>query len=214
MASTAALSAAAQDRKSRLAQLKSLKRKQADPSGEEPTDYDGQPVPKSPRKESTPDDTSRYLSGRNYDTETKGPRLGFEDAPDEGQETLEQQAAQLAEETKRRAEEEEQTEAPLDLFKLQPKKPNWDLKRDLDRKMEVLNVRTDNAIARLVRERIAKQKEAAKARAGGPAQDGGDGDAAGIEGATLVEATREREREDEEDARREREEDAALLDGS
>lgn len=218
MASTAALSAAAQDRKSRLAQLKSLKRKQADNNEEEPTDHDGQPVPKSPRKEAAPDDTSRYLSGRNYDPETKGPRLGFENAPDEGQITLEQQAAQLAEETQRRAEEEEKADAPLDLFKLQPKKPNWDLKRDLDRKMEVLNVRTDNAIARLVRERIAKQKEAAKARAGGangPAlQEGGDADAAGIEGATLVEATHVREREDEEDLRREREEEAALLDGS
>ena len=216
MASTAALSAAAQDRKSRLAQLKSLKRKQADQS-EEPTDDDGQPVPKSPRKEAAPDDTSRYLSGRNYDAETKGPRLGFENAPDEGQETLEQKAAQLAEETQRRADEEEQADAPLDLFKLQPKKPNWDLKRDLDRKMEVLNVRTDNAIARLVRERIAKQKEAAKARSGGakgPALDGGDNDAAGIEGATLVEATHVREREDEEDLRREREEEAALLDGN
>lgn len=216
MASTAALSAAAQDRKSRLAQLKSLKRKQAE-SSEELIDLDGQPAPKSPRKESTPDDTSRYLSGRNYDAETKGPRLGFENAPDEGQETLEQKAAQLAEETRRRAEEEEKADAPLDLFKLQPKKPNWDLKRDLDRKMEVLNVRTDNAIARLVRERIAKQKEAAKARAGstnGPAQDGVDADAVGIEGATLVEATHVREREDEEDLRREREEDAALLDGS
>ena len=87
MASTAALSAAAQDRKSRLAQLKSLKRKQAD-SNEEPIDNDGQPAPKSPRKEATPDDTSRYLSGRNYDPETKGPRLGFENAPDDGQETL------------------------------------------------------------------------------------------------------------------------------
>jgi coiled-coil domain-containing protein 12 len=78
-------------------------------------------------------------------------------------------------------------------------------------------VRTDNAIARLVRERIAKQKEAAKARSGGangPALDGGDNDAAGIEGATLVEATHVREREDEEDLRREREEEAALLDGS
>jgi coiled-coil domain-containing protein 12 len=217
MASTAALSAAAQDRKSRLAQLKSLKRKQADNNEEEPVDHDGQPVPKSPRKEATPDDTSRYLSGRNYDPETKGPRLGFENAPDEGQVTLEQQAAQLAEETQRRAEEEEKADAPLDLFKLQPKKPNWDLKRDLDRKMEVLNVRTDNAIARLVRERIAKQKEAAKARAGGPngpAQEGGDADAVGIEGATLVEATHVREREDEEDLRREREEEAALLDGS
>ena len=117
MASTAALSAAAQDRKSRLAQLKSLKRKQADNNEEEPVDHDGQPVPKSPRKEATPDDTSRYLSGRNYDSETKGPRLGFENAPDDGQVTLEQQAAQLAEETQRRAEEEEKADAPLDLFK-------------------------------------------------------------------------------------------------
>lgn len=216
MASTAALSAAAQDRKSRLAQLKSLKRKQADPA-EEPTDEDGQPIPKSPRKEATPDDTSRFLSGRNYDAETKGPRLGFENAPDEGQETLEQKAAQLAEETKRQADAEEQADAPLDLFKLQPKKPNWDLKRDLDRKTEVLSVRTDNAIARLVRERISKQKEAARARAGGasgPVPEGSESDAAGMEGATLVEATHVREREDEEDARREREEDEALLDAS
>jgi hypothetical protein len=29
---------------------------------------------------------------------------------------------------------------PLDLFKLQPKKPNWDLKRDLDEKLKILTL--------------------------------------------------------------------------
>ena len=143
MASTQALSAAAQDRKARLAQLKSLKRKQPDTYQE--TDEDG-PAPKSPRHEAEVQEhsevTNKYLSGRNYDAETKGPRLGFETAPDEGQETLERKAAALAAATKQQAEDEEQAAKPLDLFKLQPKKPNWDLKRDLDRKMEVLNVRT------------------------------------------------------------------------
>jgi coiled-coil domain-containing protein 12 len=220
MASTQALSAAAQDRKARLAQLKSLKRKQPDESQDE--SQGAEPAAKSPRHEEQtdqPDITTTYLSGRNYDAETKGPRLGFEAAPSEGQETLERKAAALAAETKRQAEEEEKADKPLDLFKIQPKKPNWDLKRDLERKLEILNVRTDNAIARIVRERIASQQKAAKATAanGGPngsAQDGGDIEAAGIDGTTLVEATNVREREDEEDARREREEEEALLDSS
>jgi coiled-coil domain-containing protein 12 len=218
-----ALGSAAQDRKARLAQLKSLKRKQPDTQDSQ-TDL-LEPTPKSPRNEALPSDdadvTNRYLSGRNYDTETRGAKLGFEIAPSEGKETLEKKAAELAAETKRQAEEEEKADKPLDLFKLQPKKPNWDLKRDLDRKLDVLNVRTDNAIARLVRERIAKQQEAAKAKAAGAnggvgpgSNGGGDVEAAGIEGTTLVEAANVREREDEEDLRREREEEEALLDGS
>lgn len=194
--STATLSAAASDRKARLAQLKSLKRKApetADPSLERE------------------DVTAKYLSGRNYDHATKGAKLGFEQAPDQGQTTLELKAAGIAAETKRQvAEEEEKHDAPLDLFKLQPKKPNWDLKRDLDQKLATLSVRTDNAIARLVRERIQKQQDAAKGKSNGS----GDVEAQGIEGTTLVEATNVRERQDEEDARREREEDEALLDGS
>lgn len=219
MASTQALSAAAQDRKARLAQLKSLKRKQ--PDTQEDQHDNSESAPKSPRTEAadaTADSNgvSKYVSGRNYDAETRGAKLGFESAPSEGKETMEKKAAELAAETKRQAEEEEKADKPLDLFKLQPKKPNWDLKRDLDRKLEVLGVRTDNAIARLVRERISGQQKAAQARVNGSANGGGGGDAeaAGIEGTTLVEATNVREREAEEDARREREEEAALLDGS
>lgn len=216
MASTQALSNAAQDRKARLAQLKSLKRKQPDSQEERAEDNSISAI-----EESIVPSKPAYLSGRNYDAETKGAKLGFENAPSEGQKTLEKQAAALAEETRRQAAEEEKADKPLDLFKLQPKKPNWDLKRDLDRKLDVLNARTDNAIARLVRERITNQQQAAKVRAGGQGVDGsvketigGDGEAVGIEGTTLVEATNAREREDEEEMRRNREEDEALLDGS
>jgi coiled-coil domain-containing protein 12 len=212
MASTQALSAAAQDRKARLAQLKSLKRKQP----AEPEDERQPQAAKSPRYSANEADeepaedevTSKYLSGRNYDPETKGAKLGFENAPASTHPTLESQAAALAAETKAQAEQESKEDKPLDLFKLQPKKPNWDLKRDLERKLEVLNVRTDNAIARMVRERIAAQQKAAKERNGAA---NGEDEAAGIEGATLVEATNVREREDEEEARRERREEDALL---
>lgn len=216
MSSTQTLSAAAQDRKSRLAQLKSLKRKQPDEPREEHGDEEStQTVAESQLQDEQAAVKPAYLSGRNYDFETKGAKLGFENAPSEGKETLERKAAALALETKRQTEEEEKADKPLDLFKLQPKKPNWDLKRDLDRKLDILNVRTDNAIAKLVRERIASQQKAAKAKAmGGVNGDAQEGEAAGIEGASLVEATNVREREDEEDARREREEEGALLDGT
>ncbi|KAF5227906.1 hypothetical protein FANTH_14650, partial [Fusarium anthophilum] len=90
-----------------------------------------------------------------------------------------------------------------------PKKPNWDLKRELDRKMEVLNVRTDNAIARLVRDRITgAQKAATKRDAVVDAQ--GTGEATGMDGVALVEGLRVREKEEEDEERREREEDVAL----
>ena len=213
MSSHASLGAAAQDRKNRLAQLKSLKRKQAPTSEETP---DSQPTDNSP---STPKPTSRspspsatptYLSGRNYDASTRAPKLGFENIPSSNQITLESQAKQLAETTKREAEEEEKADKPLDLFKLQPKKPNWDLKRDLARKLEVLNVRTDNAIARMVKERVERQRreelDRRQKETGEVGKDAnGDGEAVGMQGSTLVQVMREREREEEQDERRERE---------
>lgn len=205
MSNHATLSAATQDRKARLAQLKSLKRKQA-PDVDQGTDQDGgiQDSSSAQRSRSpSPSIAKVYLSGRNYDADTRGPKLGFDNTPTEGQKTLEAQAATLAEETRKQAEEEEKADKPLDLFKLQPKKPNWDLKRELDRKLEVLNVRTDNAIARLVRERIEKAQKEAKAKNGA----GDDGEGIGMDGASLVEAMHLREREEQEAERRAREED-------
>lgn len=202
MASThTSLDAAATERKARLAKLKSLKRKQPDTT----EDTDGATRnTELDSKEADPNEipsiATTYLSGRNYDPTTRGPKLGFEQAPTENEETLEDRAAQIADETNRKAAEEEKEDKPLDLFKLQPKKPNWDLKRDLAQKMEILNARTDNAIARLVRERIEGTN-----KKNGVA----DGEVT-MAGEELVEGMHVRERAEEEDARREREDEDTI----
>lgn len=186
MSSHSSLSAATDDRKARLAKLKSLKRKQ-------PTDEIA--PPESPRSPSPPAPT--HVSGRNYDAETRGPKLGFESAPIGDGPTLEELAADAEAEVKEKAREEEESGKGVDLFKLQPKRPNWDLKRDLAAKLEVLDVRTDNAIARMVRERVAGPQ-------GEEAGKGGEG-GEGMDGVALVEGLRVREREEAEEERRERE---------
>lgn len=190
MSSTnASLEAAATERKARLAKLAALKRKQPEPESlgdatvadEEATD-EAQEIAK------------RYLSGRNYDPETRGPKLGFEQAPTDGRVTLEQQASEIARTAAEQAEKDEEADQPIDLFKLQPKKPNWDLKRYLDEKTRVLNVRTENAIARLVRERIENAQRAGREKPR-PSNAEGDGEEVGIEGEALVEGIHVREQE-------------------
>ncbi|OGM43721.1 cell cycle control protein cwf18 [Aspergillus bombycis] len=196
----ATLDAAATERKARLAKLAALKRKQPEP---EPLTESN--VKDDESEDAAPDVTARFLSGRNYDAETRGPKLGFDQAPADGQITVETQAAEIAKATAEQAKKDGEVDQPIDLFKLQPKKPNWDLKRDLDEKLNTLNVRTQNAIARLVRQRIEDAQRAAKARDAG-ANGGQAGEDVGIEGEMLVEGIHVRERE-EEDERREREED-------
>lgn len=227
MSSHATLSAASDDRKARLAKLKSLKRKQpteeeeaatadADAAGPETGLRDSSNGPSASPAPPTNDVARLHLSGRNYDFETKGPKLGFEAPPTLAleQPTLEQQAEDIEEEARLRAAVDAQDEKGIDLFKLQPKKPNWDLRRELNLKMEVLNVRTENAIARLVRERLAEKKAAAEAARGGAPKAGrdgeqGDAEAEGmLDGAAIVEGMRLREREEEEENRREREAEA------
>lgn len=206
MASHASLDAAATERKARLAKLKSVKRKQ--PSTDSEDLETSEPVASAPTdhiQTSTHEPATKYLSGRNYDPEVRGPKLGFENAPNENAETLEDRAAAIALETREKEGKEGKEEKPIDLFQLQPRKPNWDLKRDVARKMEVLNARTENAIARLVRERIEGQKKKEKERINA---DGiADGENVGIGGVELVEGMHIREREEQEDERREREED-------
>ena len=204
MSSThATLGAAADERKARLAKLKNLKRKQP---GDEIVAPESTRSPSPPPE---PDVAKLHLSGRNYDPETKGPKLGFEAPPTLAVEkTLEQQAKEVEYEIRKKAEEEEQDDKGVDLFKLQPKKPNWDLKRDLDKKLEVLNVRTENAIARMVRERIEGAQRAAKSKSGKGAVTASEGgEEMGMEGIALVEGVKLREREEEEDERRGREDD-------
>ena len=154
MSGHTSLEAAVQDRKARLAQLKSLKRKApGTPVNTTTSETDALSTPSD-----EPDVTRTYLSGRNYDPETRGPKLGFEASPTVNQPTLESQAAALAIQTKKDADEEEKHgDGELDLFKLRPKKANWDLKRELAQRTAVLGIRTENAIARLVRERVESE---------------------------------------------------------
>ncbi|KAF2973536.1 hypothetical protein GQX73_g176 [Xylaria multiplex] len=204
-ASHATLSVASDDRKARLAKLKTLKRKQP---------ADEIVAPESERPTSPPaeiDVATLHLSGRNYDAEMRGPKLGFDAPPTLGMQgpTLEEQAALVEKEAREKAAEDAKDDQGIDLFKLQPKKPNWDLKRDLDKKLAVLNVRTDNAIARLVRDRIANAQAAAKKTAQPITGDSEDGstEAAGMDGVALVEGLRVREREEEEERKEQEEED-------
>jgi coiled-coil domain-containing protein 12 len=185
------LDAASIDRKARLAKLAALKRKQP-----EPETVDAGASEELPDADAEPDVTRTHLSGRNYDPEARGPKLGFEQGPQEGQVTLETQAAEIAKATAEQAKKDAEADQPIDLFKLQPKKPNWDLKRDLDEKLKILDVRTENAIARLVRQRIEAAQRAAKERGGA---SNGEGEEVGMEGETLVEGIHMREREEKDD---------------
>lgn len=204
MSSHEALSAAANDRKARLAQLKSLKRKQA--PTEDSNDQAEISTTVTTTDSSTDDHsvTKTYLSGRNFDPSTRNVKLGFENTPiSDPTNTLEYKAEQLALETKAQQESEAANDSKgLDLFKLQPKKPNWDLKRDLAAKMKPLEIQTENAIARMVRERIEQQKKEAKEKNGGD----GEGEEVGMKGVELVEAIHLKELEEERVRKREEEE--------
>lgn len=207
MSSHEKLSAAANDRKARLAQLKSLKRKQA-PTSDEAEAADSPSVQLQAetsdalvRTEEEPSVASTYLSGRNYDPTTRNVKLGFDNIPiSDPTNTLEYKAQQLAIETKAIQEAEKAEDKGLDLFKLQPKNPNWDLKRDLEQKTKILDVQTENAIAKLVRERVEAQKTIREKKS-----TDGEGEEVGMEGSELVEAMHLKEQEEARDRRRDEE---------
>lgn len=46
-----------------------------------------------------------------------------------------------------------------DITNLAPRKPDWDLKRDVAKKLEKLERRTQKAIAELIRERLKRGQE-------------------------------------------------------
>ncbi|EIE85714.1 hypothetical protein G6F46_004371 [Rhizopus delemar] len=58
------------------------------------------------------------------------------------------------------AEHAEKEKEEVDLFNLAPKKPNWDLKRDVEKKLQRLDKRTQKAIYEIIRMRLEKDKDA------------------------------------------------------
>jgi len=180
------LSAEAEKRKERLLALKKRKRgaddtedKSASPpptddaaasENEVEKDDTGKPYAQLPT--TSPNVSRLPLSGRNYDASTRTTKLGFTENPlaklPEDFETVEEKAIDLAVEALEEADKANKDAGEVDLFALQPKKANWDLKRELEQKLERLKPKTDAAIARLVRERLLQEKKAG----GGEAQEG------------------------------------------
>ncbi|KAF2013863.1 hypothetical protein BU24DRAFT_424895 [Aaosphaeria arxii CBS 175.79] len=211
MPSHEALAAASNDRKARLAQLKSLKRKQA-PTEDDSHNDSPDPSTALVRTEAEEEPSERpvtevFLSGRNFDPTTRNVRLAFESGPiGDPTQTLEYKAAQIALSSKEAQAKEAKEDQPLDLFKLQPKRPNWDLKRDLEKKLESVDVWTENAIAKLVRERVEGQK---KARSGQRVDGDDERQEVGMEGSELVEAMHLKEQEEEAERKRGDEDDGS-----
>ena len=108
--------------------------------------------------------SSLPLSGRNYDATSRTTKLGFTESPlsklPEDFQTVEEVALDLAIEAIHEADKSTKENVEVDLFSLQPKRANWDLKRDVEKKLERLKPKTDAAIARLVRERLVHEKTA------------------------------------------------------
>ena len=170
------LEAEAQRRKERLALLKKRKQPEAEVSGSTATD-NAQAVAAAVQ--------ASKINHRNYDPETQTLRRSTaitkataedkeeeesrrrdaeaeaDTAPPQEEETVEfvsqAIALQAIEDAKNAA---TAPDNQLDLFNLQPKKPNWDLKRDLEQKLDRLKPRMDAAVAQLLRERIAASNNA------------------------------------------------------
>lgn len=103
------------------------------------------------------------VSGRNYDATTRTTKLGYTESPlsklPENFETVEEAAINLSIDAIEQGDKLAKDTGEVDLFSLQPKRPNWDLKRDLEKKLERLKPKTDAAIARLVRDRLLQEKK-------------------------------------------------------
>ncbi|KAF9052994.1 cwf18 pre-mRNA splicing factor-domain-containing protein [Panaeolus papilionaceus] len=121
----------------RKARLEALKKRKAG----EVVDHDGKPQP--------------LIKNRNFDPTSRTLKKPTRDEVANG-DTIESNvkglaAMIIAEDEKRRAQE-------LDIFNIAPKRPNWDLKREMDKKLAKLERRTQEAIHTLIRQRLAAQK--------------------------------------------------------
>ncbi|KAI9458267.1 mRNA splicing factor [Russula earlei] len=94
------------------------------------------------------------LTNRNFDPETRTLRKHQPNV--EMQDTLEHNVKGLAEQIM--TEDEAKRAQDLDLLNIAPKRPNWDLKREMEKKVAKLERQTQQAIHTLIRQRLAAQK--------------------------------------------------------
>ncbi|KAM0792428.1 hypothetical protein ACM66B_005105 [Microbotryomycetes sp. NB124-2] len=141
----------AQARKQKLLALR--KRKQLHDGGG--SDSAAAPRPNADGQAGDDDDDDQVFRFRNYDPETGQAR---KHARTQDSDTVEHQVEGMADQVI--ADDQVRRAQELDLSNIQPKRANWDLKRDLDRKLAKLKPKTDMAISQLIRKRLQAQKSA------------------------------------------------------
>ncbi|KAF8197492.1 cwf18 pre-mRNA splicing factor-domain-containing protein [Pholiota molesta] len=95
------------------------------------------------------------IKSRNFDPESRTlKKRTQEDAV--MQDTVENRVKGLAEQII--ADDEKRRAQELDVYNIAPKRPNWDLKREMEKKVAKLERRTQEAIHTLIRQRLAAQK--------------------------------------------------------
>ncbi|KAH9848905.1 mRNA splicing factor [Lenzites betulinus] len=130
------LAEASESRKARLTALRKRK------AGEATDDAGGEEAP--------------VIKHRSFDPETRTLKKRGQEEDVEMEDTVEHQIEGLAE--KIIAEDAARRAQDLDLFNIAPKRPNWDLKRELDKKLSKLERKTQESIHTLIRQRLAAQK--------------------------------------------------------
>ncbi|EGN95549.1 hypothetical protein SERLA73DRAFT_186625 [Serpula lacrymans var. lacrymans S7.3] len=95
------------------------------------------------------------IRNRNFDPESRTLRKHTRNDPlleDTVEKNVEGMAQMII------AEDEQRREQELDVFNIAPKRPNWDLKREMDKKLAKLERKTQEAVHTLIRQRLAAQK--------------------------------------------------------
>ncbi|KAF9792369.1 mRNA splicing factor [Thelephora terrestris] len=96
------------------------------------------------------------IKNRNFDPETRTLKKRGNDEDVEMEDTLERNVEGLAEQIV--AEDAQKRAQELDLFNIAPKRANWDLKREMEKKLAKLDRKTQEAIHTLIRQRLATEK--------------------------------------------------------
>ncbi|KAF9500547.1 mRNA splicing factor [Pleurotus eryngii] len=100
-------------------------------------------------------DNQTLLKTRNFDPESRTLRKHNKDDDANMTDTVEKDVSGLVETVI--AEDEQRRAQELDVFNIAPKRANWDLKREMDKKVVRLERRTQEVIHTLIRQRLAAQ---------------------------------------------------------
>ncbi|XP_076009774.1 coiled-coil domain-containing protein 12 [Genypterus blacodes] len=130
---------------------------------------DGEPESKKATSEEAAEERHRELKLRNYTPEDE--ELKERQVPNAKPASVEDKVKDQLE-----AANPEPIIEEVDLANLAPRKPDWDLKRDVAKKLEKLERRTQRAIAELIRDRLRGSEDELAGAVGAVGAEEGDSD--------------------------------------